>query len=57
MACTTGSPIADPLTISVAPLKRRNPLYSESRLVIKTNGKPAEAVAQIVKALADSPRA
>ena len=38
-------------------LKRRNPLYAESRLVVKTHGKPAEVAAQIVKALADSPGA
>ncbi len=52
MRSTKGRTFA--VTALKALLKRRNPLYAESRLVVKTNRKPAEAVAQIVKALADS---
>ena len=55
MRSTKGRTFA--MTALKALLKRRDPLYAESRLVVKTNGKPAEAVAQIVKALADSPGA
>jgi XRE family aerobic/anaerobic benzoate catabolism transcriptional regulator len=36
-------------------LRRRAPLYAESRLTIRGNGKPSEAVAQILKALAGTP--
>jgi XRE family aerobic/anaerobic benzoate catabolism transcriptional regulator len=55
MRSTKGRTFA--MTALKALLKRRDPLYAESRLVVKTNGKPAEAAAQIVKALADSPGA
>jgi XRE family aerobic/anaerobic benzoate catabolism transcriptional regulator len=55
MRSTKGRTFA--MTALKALLKRRDPLYAESRLVVKTNGKPAEAVAQILKALGDSPGA
>jgi XRE family aerobic/anaerobic benzoate catabolism transcriptional regulator len=35
-------------------LRRRTPLYAESRVAVRTNRKPAEVVAEIVKALSET---